>query len=222
MRLLLFGGSGAMGVLLARRFLAAYPQCTLILYVRDKLKLAADLVGARTVVIVEGELNAIDKLSQAMEGVHAVISALGPTGRKGPFYPAGTPIAVAYGFIILAMKKHDVRRLIVLTTPTVRDDEDGFSLPLVFLRKTFATIARNVVKDIEAVGKVVRETDLDWTLIRLALHSDDGGGGEHEIVAGYMGDGRIKPVSSRAGAATFIIDELERREWIRKAPILSN
>ncbi|KAJ7512584.1 NAD-P-binding protein [Mycena galericulata] len=224
MRLLLFGATGTMGVLIARRFLATYRSCTLILFVREATKLPVDLIDDKSCIIIEGQLDDPDALDKAMEGVDAVVTALGPTGRKGPFYPPGTPIAAAYSRIIATMKQHAVRRLIALTTPSVRDPEDQFSLPLVVLRSTFAAIARNVAKDIVAVGAVVRSegADLDWTLIRLALHTRDSVEEKAcEIIAGYMGDGRTRAISSRVGAAAFIIGELEKREWVRKAPILS-
>ncbi|KAJ6501265.1 NAD-P-binding protein [Mycena vulgaris] len=222
MRLLIFGATGTMGVLIARQFLEVYQSCTLILYMRSAAKLPADLADDPSVVVIEGELDEMDNLAKAMEGVDAVITALGPTGRKGPFYSSNTPIAAAYARIIATMHAHSVRRLIALTTPSVRDPADQFSFPLAFLRGTFATLAPNVVKDIRAVGAVVRaqEESLDWTLVRLALHSNSDAGNS-EVVAGYMGDGKIHAVSSRLGAATFIIQELEKREWIRKAPILS-
>ncbi|KAJ7716257.1 NAD-binding protein [Mycena maculata] len=223
LRVLIFGATGTMGILLARKFLATHPSSTLILFVRSSAKLPMDLKDDKSIIVIEGELDDMDNLSKAMEGVDAVITALGPTGRKGPFYPTGTPIAAAYSRIIATMKDHSVRRLIALTTPSVRDPEDQFHLPLVFLRQTFATVAQNVVKDIVAVGQVVRTegADLDWTLFRLALHTRDSETSNCVVVAGYMGDGKTRAVSSRIGAASFIIDELERREWVKKAPILS-
>lgn len=221
MRLLIFGATGSMGALIARRFLSVYRSCTLILYVRSTAKVPADLADDPSVIIIEGQLDEPDNLSKAMEGVDVCITALGPTGRKGPFYSSKTPIATAYTEIIATMKDHKVRRLIALTTPSVRDPEDQFDLPLAFLRQTFATLARNVVKDIVAVGQVVRHSDLDWTLIRLALHVTDKETSNCEVIAGYMGDGKTGALSSRIGAAAFIIEQLVNREWIRKAPILS-
>ncbi|KAJ6454704.1 NAD-P-binding protein [Mycena sanguinolenta] len=223
MRLLLFGGTGSMGIPLAREYLWVYNSSTLVLYVRNRSKVPEDLAANRNVIIIEGELDDMDRLSKAMEGVDAVIAALGPTGRKGPFYPTNTPIAAAYIRIMVTMKGHGVRRLIALTTPSVRDPEDQFSLSLIFLRKIFATLCPNAVKDIVAVGRVIRtqREELDWTLMRLALHSSDSDPENCDVIAGYMGDGKINAVSSRTGAAQFIIQELDRREWIWKSPILS-
>ncbi|KAJ7033197.1 NAD-P-binding protein [Mycena alexandri] len=226
MRLLLFGGTGAMGALLAREFLWVYQgSSTLVLYVRNAAKVPEDLAQDRSVVVIQGELDDMDALSKAMHGVNAVITALGPTGRKGPFYPGGTPVAAAYIRIMVAMKGQGVRRLIALTTPSVRAPEDQFSLPLVFLRKAFAAVSPNAVKDIVAIGRVVRaqRAELDWTLIRLAVQTsdDEEDPANCQVIAGYMGDGRTNSVSSRVGAAVFIIEELEKREWIWKCPILS-
>ncbi|KAJ7698732.1 NAD(P)-binding protein [Mycena rosella] len=224
MRLVIFGATGTMGVLLARQFLAIYPSCTLVLHMRCAAKLPPDLADDPCVVTIEAQLDDMDNLAKAMEGVDAVIIALGPTGRKGPFYPSNTPIAAAYARIIAQMRAHGVCRLIALTTPSVRDPADQFSLPVVFLRRTFAALAPNVVKDIRAIGAVVRDQgDLDWTLVRLALHreSDSEAGNPSEVIAGYVGDGKTRVMSSRLGAATFVIQELEKREWIRKAPMLS-
>lgn len=221
---MIFGATGAMGVLLARRFLTIYHSCTLVLYVRSARRLPEDLYYNHAVVVIEGQLDNMDNLSKAMEGVDAVITALGPTGRKGPFYPTGTPVAEAYKRIIEVMKQHEVRRLIALTTPTVRDPEDQFHLPLVVLRAAFATVCRNAVKDIVAIGEAVRAhtVDLDWTMVRLALHtSEPDDAVEPEVVAGYMGDGKTKAVSSRTAAVNFVIRELEKREWVHKAPLLS-
>ncbi|KAJ7054447.1 hypothetical protein C8F01DRAFT_1163406 [Mycena amicta] len=263
MHVVLFGASGAMGLAIARRFLSVYHSSTLVLYVRDATKLPPDIVQDRSVIVVEGQLDEPDNLSKAMDSgyggvtVDAVITALGPTGRKGPLYPPNKPIAAAYARIIATMKLHGVKRLIALTTPSVRDPSDQFSLPLVFLRTTFAALARNVVKDIVSVGDVVRTdgAELEWTLIRLALHTKErpappppgevvgfimdertlpikgsismrslapsSTDGYTQVIAGYMGDGNIRAFSSRGGVAAFIIDELEKREWIQKAPILS-
>ncbi|KAF7291887.1 hypothetical protein MIND_01214000 [Mycena indigotica] len=262
MHVVIFGASGAMGQAIARRFLAVYPSSTLVLYVRDASKLPLDITQDRSVIVIEGQLDEMDNISKALEGcVDAVISALGPTGRKGPLYPSNKPIATAYTRIISVMKHRGIKRLIALTTPSVRDPSDQFHLPLVFLRAAFATLARNVVKDIIAVGEAVKNdgAELDWTLIRLALQTKshptqetvtslpvhtapqavlmhDSFGSwkgsismksltpsepKEEVIAGYMGDGRTRACSSRGGAAAFIIDELERREWVKKAPILS-
>ncbi|KAJ6491390.1 NAD-P-binding protein [Mycena vitilis] len=224
MRLLLFGGTGLMGVPLAREFLWVYQESSsLVLYVRNPERVPQDLAENPSVRIIQGELDDLDAMADAMDGVDAVICALGPTGRKGPFYPPDTPIAAAYLRIMVAMKGHGVRRIIGLTTPSVRDPHDQFSLSFEIFRKTFATFCRNAVKDIVAVGRVVRaqRAELDWTLIRMARQTSGCDPESSNVIAGYMGDGKTTVASSRVGAAVFIIEELEKREWIRKSPILS-
>ncbi|KAJ6616407.1 hypothetical protein B0H10DRAFT_2219427 [Mycena sp. CBHHK59/15] len=95
-----------------------------------------------------------------------------------------------------------VRHLIALTPPTVRDPRTNSACwPLVVLRTTFATFVRNVARDIVAVGDVVRSEDADLYCLA-GLHTSDSD-------------------TNEAGAAAFVIQELEKREWVRKASMLS-
>ncbi|KAJ6596685.1 hypothetical protein B0H10DRAFT_2441824 [Mycena sp. CBHHK59/15] len=95
-----------------------------------------------------------------------------------------------------------VRRLIALTPPTVRDPRTNSACwPLVVLRTTFATFVRNVARDIVAVGDVVRSEGADLYCLA-GLHPSDSD-------------------TNEAGAAAFVIQELEKREWVRKASMLS-
>ncbi|KAJ6586584.1 hypothetical protein B0H10DRAFT_831189 [Mycena sp. CBHHK59/15] len=148
-------------------------------------------------------LSSSSKDRQSLKGVDAVIT---PTGRKGSIRP-------------YSHHQGHVRRLIVLTPPTVRDPRTNSACwPLVVLRTTFATFVRNVARDIVAVGDVVRSVGADLYCLA-GLHPSDSD--TNEVIAGYMGDGKTISVSLRAGAAAFVIQELEKREWVRKASMLS-
>ncbi|KAJ7078438.1 hypothetical protein B0H15DRAFT_1001280 [Mycena belliarum] len=220
MRLLIFGATGLMGVLLAREYLAVYPACTLILYLRTPSKLPPDIAANPLVIPIQGELDETHNIARAMEGVDAVVAALGPTSRKGPLYPPDTPIAAAYARILGAMRAHGVRRLIALTTPAARDPADRFALLPALQRAACAAFAPDVARDVRAVAAVVRaQEDIDWTLVRVA--GSGAARGRRAVVAGYVGDGKTGAVAGREGAAAFIIRELEGRQWVRKAPVLS-
>ncbi|KAJ6613501.1 hypothetical protein B0H10DRAFT_1805429 [Mycena sp. CBHHK59/15] len=195
MHFLIFGAPGAKGVLIARKSLLFHGYCTLILYVRSAQKLPADLVSDKSVIVIEGQT-----ISQRRGRRHNT------TGRKGSIRP-------------YSHHQGHVRRLIVLTPPTVRDPRTNSACwPLVVLRTTFATFVRNVARDIVAVGDVVRSVGADLYCLA-GLHPSDSD--TNEVIAGYMGDGKTISVSLRAGAAAFVIQELEKREWVRKASMLS-
>lgn len=224
MRILVFGATGSMGILLVREALTAFRSCTIILYVRSPEKLPVDITSDPAIIVIVGQLDDDESLSMAMEGVTAVLTALGPTGRKGLFYPSGTPISLAYSRIIEMMRRNGVKRLVALTTPSVADPEDQFDFPLIFLKNAFALVSRNASKDIINIGKTIRTegADLDWTMVRVAFHSRPSEGSQSGVTAGYLGDGKSGIFSSKEGVAGFAVAELQKGDWIRKAPLLSS
>src|ERR1700689_1546798 len=105
---------------------------TVVIYARSPEKLPEDISNHRNVVVIKGSFDAEDEesLSKSMEGVHAVLSALGPstTPTKAPFHPSNTPLAHAYSRIMRIMRIHNVKRLIALGTASIKDKNDKFSI----------------------------------------------------------------------------------------------
>jgi putative NADH-flavin reductase len=126
MRVLILGGTGAIGLLLIREALEHHHTVTI--YARSPEKLPEDIKKNTAVVVVKGQLLDEEQLSKAMEGVNAVISALGPAVSRGPFHPSDTPLARAYSLLIKVMRKHNVKRLIALGTSSIRDSNDKFNV----------------------------------------------------------------------------------------------
>lgn len=221
MRILILGATGPVGILLIRQALQKYNSCTLVLYVRSPEKIPDDLVNNPSVIIVQGQLQDTDKLTKAMEGVEVVVSALGPSVKRGPFHPPGTPLAHAYSDIIKAMHQHGVKRLICLGTASITDPADKFNLAFSILVKGVATLARNAYNDVVAIGETVRTdgADLDWTIVRVPLLTDSE---SSNVIAGYVGDGKTSTMLTRLGFAAFVVGEIEKREWVQKAPLISS
>jgi len=220
-RILILGATGPTGILLIRQALQKYKSCSLILYARSPQKIPDDLANNPSIVIVQGELQDTDKLAEAMEGVEVVLSALGPSVKRGPFHPSDTPIALAYLYIIDLMLQHGVKRLICLGTASIEDPQDKSNLAFSIIVKTVKTLARNAYNDVVAIGDVVRTSgaDLDWTIVRVPFLRD---GDSSNVVAGYVGDGKTSTSLTRLGFAVFVVGEIENREWVQKAPLLSS
>ena len=219
MRILIFGGTGPSGIAIVRQVLQAYQECTIILYVRSPGKIPEDLKANKSIIVIEGQLDDLDALSKAMEGVHAVLSALGPSVKNGPFHPSNTPLANAYARIIQIMHQHHVKRLICLGTASITDPADKFSLAFSVLVNGVKTLARNAYNDIVAIGANVRSlgADLEWTIVRVPILTEKE---TKEVIAGYVGDGKTNTFLSRLGFASFVVGELDKREWVQKAPLL--
>ena len=114
MHVLILGATGPSGLLLVQESLAA--GHTVVLYVRSPQKLPEDIRANPSVTIIEGQLDDKEALSRALEGVDAVLSALGPPVKQGVVYPSGTPIAHGYLVLMDAMHERGVKRLIALGT----------------------------------------------------------------------------------------------------------
>lgn len=117
------------------------------------------------------------------------------------------------------MHKFGVKRLIILGTASIVDAQDKFDLQFSLLVAGVATVARGAYKDVVAFGKVIRENtaDLEWTIARVPLLTNKD---SKDVIAGYIGDGRTKTTLSRAGFAYWVVQELHKSEWVRKAPLI--
>lgn len=221
-RLLTASIQGPSGVLIIRELLAA--EHTVVVYARSPNKLPEDISSDRLVVVIQGTFDEDDdsSLRKAMEGVHAVVSSLGPTTdvKKAPFYPGNTPLATAYARIIHVMHDMDVKRLIALGTASIKDPNDKFNLAFWVLVNGVKTVAYNAYRDVVAIGETIRGDgkDLVWTIVRVPLLTNSEA---KDRIAGYVGDGKVTTSLSRAAFAAFVISELEKNEWARKAPLLS-
>jgi len=220
MRVLILGATGGIGLLLIERALAA--SHTVVVYARSPEKLPEQYSNNPNVVIRKGELTDEATLTQALDGVDAVLSALGPSVSRGPLHPSGEPLAHAYALLIRVMKQKGVPRLIALGTPSITDPADKFSLKMSAIVTGVATFARTAYKDVVAIGNTIREdggNHLDWTIGRVPILTSSQ---SEEYIAGYVGDGKTGIYLSRNAFATFVLDELERDDWVHKAPLISS
>lgn len=239
MRILIFGGSGPSGIALIRKALEVYHDSTLYIYVRSPQKIPEDLTGDSSVVIIHGSLTELDKVEAALLGktviddkdssnengnsgnpVDVVLSALGPTG---PFHSLDRPITKFYESLIDIMAKHSVKRLVVLSTPSHLDPNDQCSLVMFGIVSTVSTLAYPAYAEFRDVGEMIRrkgeEKGLEWTIVRVPILTNQDWEG---FVAGYVGDGKTGSVLARKAFAAFCIGEIEKKEWVGKAPFISN
>lgn len=219
MHILVLGATGPSGLLLVQEALVA--GHTVVVYVRSPQKLPDDVKANPAVTVVEGQLTDKAALSHALEGVDAVLSALGPPVKQGITYPSNTPIAHGYAVLMDAMKERGVTRLIALGTPSMKDEHDKFSAKFAALVAGVALFAHGAYKDVVAIGETIRaeKEALRWTIARVPiLNSHE----EKETVAGYIGDGKVHTSLSRAGFAAFCVQQLASDEWVNKAPLVSS
>jgi len=210
MRIAVFGATGRVGTRLIKEALAR--GYSVAAYARSPQKIA---VVHPKLLIVQGGLEDKDKIEEAVKGADVVVSVMGPVGRQDKLI-----FSPAYESIVQAMKKHGVKRIIALGTPTIPDDNDGFSLIFWSLIVVVGFIIRKGHEDIRTVGTILRKSGLDWTLVRVPLLTN--GRKRGRVTVGYFGNGVEWPWVSRADFVDFLLEQLTSNTYIGKAPAISN
>jgi putative NADH-flavin reductase len=208
MKITVFGASGKTGKHLVRQALEAGHQVTAFVRIPEKLG-----IEHPNLILCQGDVMDAKKVEQAIAGRETVISALGPTRP-----PVPGMMETAAKNIVSAMQKYSVKRLLSTTGGGVRDPQDK---PKLFdkLMKTLLTLmAGDVLRDSEANVVFIRASDLDWTIVRFPRLVEGEHTGQYRV--GYVGKDSGSQLS-RADAADFILRELEKGEYIHKAPMVS-
>ncbi len=75
-------------------------------------------------------------------------------------------------YIIAAMNKHGVRRLIALSTASSKDPNDKPGIKIKTMITFVKTASPDAYADIVSWSEVIRALNLDWTLVRVLLLND--------------------------------------------------
>lgn len=210
MRLTVFGATGETGRLLIEQALAAGDH--VVAYARDPSKLE---LKHGHLTVMKGELSDTPGIERAVSGADAVISFLGPRGRS-----KGKPITVGTENIIAAMKKHGVRRLVISSTASAKDPNDKLELRFRIMIGIVKLFIHAAYEDIIRTAETVRNSDLDWTIVRLSMLNNGPRSGK--VKAGYMGRGEVGTRISRADIADFMLKQVQDKKYLRQAPLISN
>ncbi|MGZ3422286.1 MAG: NAD(P)-dependent oxidoreductase [Polyangiales bacterium] len=196
MRLFVLGATGGIGRALIEQSLQR--GHTVTAFVRSPEKLG---VIGKGVVVRKGDPRNEAELRAALAGHDAVLSALGPPGIGHTTIHRDCARST-----IAAMETTHVRRLLVVSAAVLFDDIG--LLPWLFRR----TILRNIAEDTGEMERLVRATDLDWTIAR-PPRLTNGRLGRYAVEDEAMPRGGS--TVSRADVAHFMLEALERNTHVR-------
>lgn len=208
MRLTIFGGTGPTGLLLVDYALAQGHEVVAFARTPSKLPVHERLTA------VAGQLDNVSAINEAVRGSDAVISLLGP-GTKADDNP---PLVTGYRNIVAAMHDQGIARLVALGTPTMADPADGKDFTLGMMARSLRLFKPAIYDIIMKIRQAVRESGLDWTLVRVPFLTD---GPKTEINVRMVG-GKGSMRLSRANAATFLLEQAADPAQIGRAPFISD
>ncbi|MFP4508773.1 MAG: NAD(P)-dependent oxidoreductase [Spirochaetota bacterium] len=159
------------------------------------------------VELVEGNVLDPGAVFRTATGCDSVIIALGNT-KQNPDYvvSSGTEI------ILQVMKKLGISRVVAISSLGVGDSHD--SVP-VFFKLLMNTVLKKTMRDKERQEALLRESGLDWTVIRPAGLVDGEPSGSARWGTGPdVNASRV----TRADVAMFALQELKNAEYLRRTP----
>ncbi len=210
MNIAVFGANGGTGRLLVAAALDAGHTVTALTRHPESFPLVHDKLR-----VVPGDVLVADDVAAAITGQDVVLSTLGGVyGQKEiTVYSRGT------ANIIAAMNDARVTRLACVSSSATdhefarRDTGGGFFFEKILKPIIESTMGRTLYADMREMERLVRASDLDWTIVRPSgLFGTDG-------VTAYLTGKDFLPhrYTSRADLADFLLRQATETDFVRQA-----
>ncbi len=162
--------------------------------------------------MIRGDVLDAAAVSEAVDGADSVLITLGSKGLTGNIRSEGTRR------IVDAMQRRGVRRLICQTTLGVGDSRSNLDFYWKVLM--FGIVLRAVFKDHVIQEQIVRDSGLDWTIVRPSAFID--GPLSEKVKHGFAPTERNLTLKiSRADVARFMLRQTTDNTYLHRAPGLS-
>lgn len=208
MKLLIFGATGGTGRHVVEQALQQGHQVTA--FSRNPGKLGLQHPNLAT---VRGDVMDAIAVENAVRGQEAVVCVLG-SGQQ----LQGTVRSQGTRQIIDAMQKTGVRRLICQST--LGAGESWGNLNFYWKYVMFGFILRSVFADHQRQEEYVRQSGLDWTIVRPGAFVEGQRTGQYRY--GFSSrDRNIQLKITRADVADFILKQLTDEAYLGQTPALS-
>ena len=121
--------------------------------------------------------------------------------------------------LIEAMKFNKVKRLVDWATPSVKSSEDKNSFITIFPGIAAGIMFNQAKKEIIAIGELIQNSDLDWTIVRFLGPTDSPYTGKVTITFGGLSIGIY---ISREDIGAFMVEQVEDTNYIKSMPIIGS
>lgn len=204
MRIAIFGASGRTGILTVYQALDKGFEVNAFARVAQNVTIHHPKIR-----VIEGDIIDFGKVKEAVEGSDAVIVALGQKGNKPE-----TTLSEGTANIIKAMKETGVKRLIVMSSAGIlgNDTHPIFGMLIVPL------LLNNVFRDKKRQMEMIRESGLEWIIIRPPRLTDSPKTNKYQITEGRPGTRSVP----RADVADFMLKLLTNKKYDGTMPAIAS
>lgn len=201
------GGTGKSGKYLMKKLLEKGFHIKMLLRNPDQLELHHPAIEK-----VKGDARNPEDIALLLEGCTAVLSTLGQPKGEPPIFSTAT------SNVLNAMQKLNVKRYIVTTGLSVDTPNDYKSEQVQQATDWMRTNYAPTTADKQVEYELLAQSDVDWTLVRLPLIE------QTEVANGIKVSLEDCPSDhiSATDLANFVIEQLERTEYIGQAPFIAS
>jgi putative NADH-flavin reductase len=215
MKILLFGATGRTGKIILQKALKDGHEVTAI--VRDPSKL--DRSNAK---IIQGTPYDRETVMKAMNGCDVVISTLNVSRvSENPWAKLRSPkdtISHSIQNALEAMKENKSKRIIVMGV--LGAGESWSKMPFIFRLVVSSGNLKYAYKDHTRQEELLAASDIDWTVIRLPMLTNDEG--EKDIIVKKLNDDtKLNRKINRESVARFILNILEDENYYKSIVAIS-
>jgi putative NADH-flavin reductase len=183
---------------------------TLTAMARNAAGFAGPVTGVRMMLGDAGDPADIDRAVAGQEVVVWTVSVR-PTRRPVRLFSHATQ------FLLAAMTRHGVRRL-VCVTGVGSGDSKGHS-GFLYDRIVHPLLLRTAFEDKDRQETQIRDSDLDWTIVRPGVLTDGPATGLYQALT--TSDGARARRIARGDVAAFIVENLAAPEFVHQAVFLA-
>lgn len=208
MKLLIFGATGSIGRQVVEQALEQGHSVTAFARTPAQLEIQHPKLK-----LFPGDVLNFSAVERAMQGQETVVCVLG-SGQK----LTGTVRSEGTKHIIQAMEQAGIRRLICQSTLGVGDSWGNLNFYWKYIM--FGFILRKVFADHQRQERYVRQSQLDWTIVRPGAFVEGVRTGQYRH--GFPGTDKTSKLKiSRGDVADFILKQLMSEAYLGKTPSLS-
>jgi putative NADH-flavin reductase len=208
--ILVVGATGPSGIEICKQALEAGIKVRVL--VRTSSRLPSDLL--LKLEVVQGDVLSSEAMMTAMRGVDAVVSALGTPLQRKPV----TLLSRGTQNIMQAMAQAGVSRLLCITGMGAGDSRGHGEF--LYDRVILPLLLSQIYLDKDRQEQLVRESGLDWTLIRPAFLTNGAQTGHYRRINQFENRDCMSKIS-RADVAHFVVQELQCGEYSQRVVNLS-
>jgi len=207
MKLIIFGSTGSVGQHVVEQSLEQGHHVTA--FSRNPAALA---YGHTNLSTITGDVFDPQSVAAAIQGHDAVLVSLGTLKWKNKVRSVGTRN------IVQGMQQHSVKRLICQTTLGVGDSEGNLNFYWKYIM--FGLLLRPFYKDHIIQEAIVKNSGLDWTIVRPGSFTDEPAMGAYK--QGFSGNEKSLTLKiPRADVADFMIKQISDNSYLHKTPGVS-